>query len=266
MALYSVDGHLATLDGGLIRDSGLAGFLYLSYFKGFSANPTVEVPEIGPTVSWPNPSNAASTTLTDDLAGTYKGVPAIYTANSYIYSNDVRDLINARLSANKTVSMEVMFFTTTFYDYWAQWGGLSMGINTSNAYFYIGANVYTGDRGIGVGLPWLASSTTEPGYHVCRIDGDKCIFVCDDDSLARRKLGLSHLAVIIDKDADRTYGYIDGKLCATLNTSNYTLSSLYVANNLNQAIRLTQFAIREGNVSFDNGTRYPYPDAPYVAP
>jgi hypothetical protein len=172
-------------------------------------------------------------------------------------------LLQDLLNGNGSIPIELVMYVPTYITaggtYW-----LGTAIYTTDGhYFLFGINTYSSNRGLMVGFPLDATATAATGFKVLYTDGNKVVSFVSTDVDERRRIGLHHLAVVIDRTRSETRGYIDGVLAGTMNTASYNLSSIMPYNSLNPTILMTQFAIFSADRSTNNGATYPVPAKPY---
>ena len=250
------------------------GLRYLTYFEGISPadNPVSPESRKGPAGVFSNPSApyGASTVTVPQDGGVYAGVPALQfirkdTAATAGSSTELTAMVDSMMSGKGSVSLETVLYVGSLAAQGNKWMGIGIEL-TGGKYFTLGINTYDDTtRGILVGFPKVTTYSAADGFHAFEQDNDKTVSFSSDDAAERLGLGIHHLAVVMDRVAGRTRGYIDGALAGTMDTATFTtVSDVTIYNSLNTSILTTQFAIFDGDRSTDGGAAYPVPAKPYT--
>lgn len=260
----------------------LDGFLYLTYFKtpapdDVSHSASYDVPIYGDTVLYLPIETNINRGLVHDWSSTQYGYPNYLGITDYTglpcmpgipggskYTEDTTLL--SYINGSDTISLEGIFNVSNG-GYWSgynEWGSFGMS-PPSGGYYWAGYNYYYSDRGIGIGVPGsMPLEYTSSSFFVGTFDGSACQFLLPNAIEWRRSTGVHHFAFVFNRSNNKTYCYFDGELAA-IGSSIIQVGNLGFSNSSPYTgLEFTQFAIRAGDCSINNGQNYPVPTTPYV--
>ena len=264
-----------------IPSAGPQGFLYLTYFNRYpdesvSHNTSYDIPEIGNTVLYLPVENPFYRTTLSDWNNTPRGNPSYTGITGYIgvpgmsgwlskYIND--SALLEHVNGNETVSIEGIF-NVSEAGYWSgygEWGSFGMSPANGYGYYSTGYNYYYSDRGTFIGVPGNCDiEDLSSDFTVGWFDGDKCAFIMPKEAAWRRSTGIHHFAYVFDRSVNKIRCYYDGAYAATANSIPSVLDMGFSNSSSYTGLQFTQFAIRSGDCSINNGAAYPLPREPYI--